>query len=342
MTTRQTKTRKSKSRRRSTIPGARRSEIVLTTLPVDRLVPNDFNPNEFSPEMARAHLAEVRRRRRPSKQPLVRPVGDDHEIIDGEQEWIAAKAAGLTEVQCEVIEADNFQAMRENFVRNQRGTRNRVKVGRLFERMKELGGLSTRKLAKNLNIPASTVEHFLDYPAAVELRHSGAPETAEEDIAKLNFRQVAEYRRLPAEERDAWLDGVAVLARAKTETEQAGDADGGEESGNERANATTDDEENATSSQEGEQRGQEQHEADAAEASAARKGRAQAGTRDYATDNFDDVLQGVKTAARVLARYEEPLARLRETLSLEEKTQAIKPLEDISRLAGQMLSLFQE
>src|SRR5262249_58181918 len=60
---------------------------------------------------------------------------------------------------------------------------------------------------------------------------------------------------------------------------------------------------------------QEQHDADAASASAARKGREQAETKDDATDNFDDVLQGLTTAASTLARFEEPFTRLRATLS---------------------------
>src|SRR5262249_50407821 len=142
---------------------------------------------------------------------VVRGVDALYEIVDGEQEWIAAKAAGLTHVQCELIVADDFEAMAENFGRNQHGTRNPVKLGQMFLRMMALRNLSQRGLARAIHSNDPLVRTYLDYAKAFEVRNSCAPRSAETDIARLSVRQVKEYLRLPRQRRDVWLDAGAVL-----------------------------------------------------------------------------------------------------------------------------------
>jgi ParB/RepB/Spo0J family partition protein len=50
--------------------------------------------------------------------PVVRPVGKTYEIVCGERRWQAAKAAGLAEIQCKVIVADDERARELTLVEN--------------------------------------------------------------------------------------------------------------------------------------------------------------------------------------------------------------------------------
>ena len=285
------------------------NNIVISMLSTDLLDDNDYNANELTEEQLKEYRAEVRRLGRLPKPVVVRKKGDRYEIVEGAHSDSVAKDLHMSKVPCEVIEADDFEAILQNYKRNQHGARNPIKQGRAFKRLQEARQLSNRKLAKDLGISEATLRTYLDYVKAFDLRNGCAPNTAEADIAALSVKQVRRYIRLPKGYRDAWLDAGAVLARAKPQTEQARDADGSEEGGNATTNATTDDEEQTNSSQEGEQRGQE-HEAEATEASDARNGREQAETTDDVTDNFDDVLQALESAANITSRFEEPLTRL--------------------------------
>jgi ParB-like chromosome segregation protein Spo0J len=320
------------------VPG----HIVVAMLSTDLLDANDFNANEMTPDQLAGYRTEVQRLGRLPKPVVVRTKGDRYEVIDGEHGLLSARDLHLLEVPCEIIQADDFEAILQNYKRNQHGARNPVKQGLAFERLQQARRQSNRKLAEALGMPEATLRTYLDYARAFQTRNGCAPHTAATDVAALSVKQVRQYLRMADGDRDAWLEDGAVLDPAETQTEQAGDADSGEKGGNETTNATTDDEKNADRSQDEEQSGQEQDEADAAEASDTGKGRAPAETKDDATDNFDDVLQGLTTAASTLARCEGPLTGLLETLTPQEKNRIVRLLEDISRLAGRMVGLCVE
>src|SRR5262249_32768383 len=85
-------------------PGA--GMIVVTALPGNDISPDDDNPSQMTDKAVKAHHAEVPCRGRPSNPIVVRPADGRYEIIDGEHEWAAAKAAGIAEVPCEIVEAE--------------------------------------------------------------------------------------------------------------------------------------------------------------------------------------------------------------------------------------------
>jgi len=89
-------------------PGA--GMIVVTALPGNDIRPDDYNPSQMTDKAVKAHHAEVRRRGRPSKPLVVRPADGRDEIIDGEHGWAAAKAAGIAEVPCEIVEAERLRS----------------------------------------------------------------------------------------------------------------------------------------------------------------------------------------------------------------------------------------
>lgn len=180
-------------------------------LPVEQLVPNDYNPNRMSDSGFRQLVAEVMHLGRIPKPVVVRPKGDRFEITDGEHNWRAGMEAGLIEIPCEISEMGDFEAMRQTYKRNQHGEHDRVRLGQMFRRMMQEGNLSCRALAKEICIAEGTVRNNLQYAEAAEVRNGYARDTSHTDIARLKVQQVRRYLDLNEEVRDIWLDAGADL-----------------------------------------------------------------------------------------------------------------------------------
>ena len=188
----------------------------LQVIPIGSIKPNTFNPNRMSKREFAEYVAEVRHLGRLPKPTVVRPRGDGRfEIIDGAHGVDAAKEAGFSEILCEVRELDDFEALRECFKRNRGGKDNPLLLGRMFRKMlqakKTQEKLSIRKLAEMIVVPASTINAYIGYVKAAELRGACAPGTAEDDISRLSHSRMRFYRELPDSVRDAWLDGGGDL-----------------------------------------------------------------------------------------------------------------------------------
>ena len=107
-----------------------------TTLPISALEPNDYNPNHMSDECFAELVEEVKHLGCLAKPVVVRTNGDGkYTIVDGEHGWRAAREAGLSEVAAEVVEADDFEARRQTYKRNQHGEHDPVLLGRMFRHM---------------------------------------------------------------------------------------------------------------------------------------------------------------------------------------------------------------
>lgn len=182
-------------------------------LSTDQLRPNDYNPNRMTPGELAELVEEVRHLGRLPKPVIVRAAEDGYLIVDGEHGWRAAVEVGLAEVPCEVVEADDFEAMRQTYKRNQHGTHDRVSLGRMFGCMMEERGLSNRELAKEINVSEGTVRNALLFAEAAELRNryarsgSDAGWSPESDwyFKDLTVRQARLYVALPDAIRDRWL-----------------------------------------------------------------------------------------------------------------------------------------
>ena len=210
--TRQPRTKKRSSR--STVKKSRTAILALAALDE-----NPWNPNVMEEEEYEELVAEVRRLGRVPKPVVVRQTGRRYEIIDGAHSFRAAKDVGLTEVNCEIIEADDFEAMTQTYKRNQHGTHNPLREGLMFQRMLAAKKLSKRELARRMQISEGKVRKSLDYVEAYEVRiryaqaQHGEPLGEEvkagvfEDISELSQRELQDYLKLPDIVRDRWIDG---------------------------------------------------------------------------------------------------------------------------------------
>jgi ParB/RepB/Spo0J family partition protein len=198
----------------------------LAMLPVAQLRPNDCNPNRMAEAEFAELVAEIKHLGRLPKPVVVRRQGDTYLIVDGEHNWRAAQQPGLTEVPCELVEADDFEAMRQTYKRNQHGTHDPVALGRMFRRMMEGRGLSGRAFAEEIGVSEGTVRNALLYAEAADLRNGYAaargpepvqlfagrplrfaPRSPEAEVGELSVREVRVYVDLPAVVRDAWMNG---------------------------------------------------------------------------------------------------------------------------------------
>ena len=96
----------------------------------------------------------------------------------------------LSDLGCEVIKVDDFEAMRQTYKRNQHGTHNPVRLGQMFERMMAERKLSQRELAKDIEVSEGTIRNALDCAKAAKVRNSCA-------VEKLTVRQMRRLNELP-------------------------------------------------------------------------------------------------------------------------------------------------
>jgi ParB/RepB/Spo0J family partition protein len=193
--------------------------VRTTTLRTEDLKPNDYNPNRMTEEEFAELVEEVRHLGRVPKPVVVRNryAGDvsagEYQIVDGEHGWRAAKEVGLEEITCEVIEADDFEAMRQTYKRNQHGTHDRAALGEMFKRMTAERGISNRQLAKEISVSEGTIRNAQIFAEAAEMRRRWAGEkgAAVEDywFNKMTTQQARDYVMLPEGLRDRWLDAGA-------------------------------------------------------------------------------------------------------------------------------------
>lgn len=184
----------------------------IQNLPIEQLQPNDYNPNVMTDDEFEEFTAEVKHLGKLPKPVVVRPNGTGYVIIDGEHAWRAAQEVGLDNVPCEIIQADDFEAMRQTYKRNQHGTHNPLKQGYLFKRMMAERGLSQRQLADEMEISEGTVRNSFAYVEAAELRNSCADyadyrrENYLRVIEDLSVRVIHTLNRLPRQLADLWMD----------------------------------------------------------------------------------------------------------------------------------------
>jgi ParB family chromosome partitioning protein len=180
-------------------------------LKIEQIDPNDYNPNHMTPEQFDACVAEIRNNGDVLKPLIVRLIDDRYQIIDGEHSWRAARTAGLQEITCQVVDVDDFEAMRQTLVRNDHGTHNAVREALVYERMKADRKLSNRGLAAQLNTSEATIRNRLKYLEVYERYEAVDGEDPIEKIGSFTQAQIDLYHQLPLELGKTWLTAGADM-----------------------------------------------------------------------------------------------------------------------------------
>jgi len=197
--------------------GEAMSELNVKQISVEAIHPNEWNPNRMTKEEFAELVAEVKHLGCVAKPIIVRATAAGFETVAGEHSWRAAQEAGFALVPCEVIDADNFESMRQTYKRNQHGTNNPVLLGRFFKRMlTEREGLSQRTLAKEIEVSEGTIRNALQYAQAADVRNDYA-------FDKLSVKQVRLYNLLPRTLGDLWLETGASIKDLTGKDDAKGD-----------------------------------------------------------------------------------------------------------------------
>lgn len=169
------------------------------------LQPNDYNSNEMTKAEFAELVGEIRHLGRIPKPIVARQTDSGFTIVDGEHNWKAAQDVGFIKLPCEIIDVNDFEAMRQTYKRNQHGTHNPIRLGQMFQRMMNERKFSQRALAKEMELSEGTIRNALEYTKAAKVRNDYA-------FDKLTVKQIRYYNRLPKLVGDVWLNcGADVL-----------------------------------------------------------------------------------------------------------------------------------
>lgn len=145
--------------------------VAIQTLPISRIRANPRQPRRRFDEAALAELIESVRTRGLLQPILVRPKGEDYEIVAGERRWRAAQAARLHEVPVVVKELDDASAFEIALVENiQRADLNPIEEADGYRRLIDEYGHTQEELARLTSKSRSHVANLLrllDLPEAV-------------------------------------------------------------------------------------------------------------------------------------------------------------------------------
>ncbi len=137
------------------------SRAVIEVTP-DRLQPNPFQPRRGYDVAALDELAESIRQQGILQPLLVRPAGDNYQIILGERRWRAAQQAGLETVPCIVEEVEDRQALEMALIENlHREDLNAVERARAYQQLVDDFDFTHEELAQHIGKSRSAITNTL-------------------------------------------------------------------------------------------------------------------------------------------------------------------------------------
>lgn len=120
----------------------------FTEVPVDRIVPNPRQPRQVFEEEALAELVHSVREVGLLQPIVVRPVGEDFELVMGERRWRAATEAGLSAIPAIVRQTEDTDLLRDALLENlHRAQLNPLEEAAAYQQMLEDFGCTHEELA---------------------------------------------------------------------------------------------------------------------------------------------------------------------------------------------------
>lgn len=144
----------------------------LLEIPLTSIFPSPFQPREeFGGEALEELVSSVREHG--LVQPvLVRPRGQNYELVAGERRWRAAQLAGLSSIPALVKDLDDMQALQVSLVENlQREDLNPLEVAGALKDLMEKFHLTQEEVAERIGKSRSEVANLLrllNLPPAVQ------------------------------------------------------------------------------------------------------------------------------------------------------------------------------
>jgi len=140
---------------------------------LDRLHPNPFQPRQaYDPETL-SELVESIRSQGILQPILVRPAGEDYEIVLGERRWRAAEQAGLQTIPCMVQEVDDRHVLELALVENiQREDLNCMETARAYQQLVDEFGFTHDELSARIGKSRSAITNtmrLLQLPGDVQM-----------------------------------------------------------------------------------------------------------------------------------------------------------------------------
>jgi len=133
-----------------------------TELPVDRIVPNPFQPRRYFDEAALAELADSIRSEGIIQPIVVRGYQDHYQLIAGERRWRAAQLAGLTAVPVRVQRMPDERMLEVALIENiQREDLDPIETARAFQRLSADLSLSHEEIGRRTGKDRATVSNAI-------------------------------------------------------------------------------------------------------------------------------------------------------------------------------------
>ena len=148
----------------STSDWLKRDDIKLFYCPIDRLIPNPYQPRQIMDE-AHLHDLVLSIREKGVLQPIIATATDtpdQYQILAGERRWRASKLAGLTEVPVLLRESTSAEALELALIENiQRRDLNCIEEAFAYQRLQDEFNLTQDQIAKRVGKNRSTVANLL-------------------------------------------------------------------------------------------------------------------------------------------------------------------------------------
>jgi ParB family chromosome partitioning protein len=132
-------------------------------LPVEQIQTNPYQPRKAFDDDEIHHLSDSIKAHGVLQPLVVRPVGDQFQLIAGERRLRAAQAAGLREVPVTIVNFDDRQVFEASLVENiQRADLNAIEKAQGFKDYLDRYGVTQEQLAQRLGMDRTSVSNLVN------------------------------------------------------------------------------------------------------------------------------------------------------------------------------------
>jgi ParB family chromosome partitioning protein len=146
----------------------------LMELPINDIMPNVRQPRSVFDKEALEELASSIRQHGLLQPVIVKPNGDNYELIAGERRWRASKMAGLSSIKAVCIPADGVQSLILSIIENlQREDLDPIEEATAYRTLITELKLTQEQVAERVGKERSTISNalrLLDLPIAIQAK----------------------------------------------------------------------------------------------------------------------------------------------------------------------------